>query len=222
MVLTLEPTDYWSDRFCCINNYLTFTIAGIIAVFVPKSFFEWLFIGSSTVNPTFWQVLLQTLVGPIAAFFTFIGSMGNIPLAAVLYSNGVSYAGIMAFIFSDLVVFPALRIQAKYYGWQMAIYILLVFVIILVTTSLILHFGFLSFDLLPDNTNIEHLSKRKFFELNYSFYLNCLFILLSILFYVWHALKAKSQHQSTDFVESTLLIIACIAIVWLFIGVFLI
>lgn len=102
-----------------------FTIAGIIAVFVPSAFFQTLFIGSgqSGGNPGFFAVLENVLVGPIAAFFTFIGSMGNIPLAAVLYGNGVSFGGVMAFIFSDLVVFPVIRVNAKYYGWKMALYI---------------------------------------------------------------------------------------------------
>ncbi len=118
-----------------------FTVAGIIAAYVPRRFFETLFIGAGADDPAIWQVLLQTLVGPIAAFFTFIGSMGNIPLAAVLYSNGVSFAGVMAFIFSDLVVFPVLRIQAKYYGWKMAVYILLIFLAVLTVSALILHYG---------------------------------------------------------------------------------
>jgi len=95
--------------------------AGVIAAFVPKEFFETLFVGSgSNSDPGFVQVLLQTFVGPLAAFFTFIGSMGNIPLASILFANGVSFAGILAFIFSDLVVFPVLRINAKYFGWKMA------------------------------------------------------------------------------------------------------
>lgn len=89
---------------------LGFTVAGVIAAFVPKSFFQALFVGAGTDDPAFWEVLAQSLVGPVAAFFTFIGSMGNIPLAAVLFENGVSFAGVMAFIFSDLVVLPVLRI----------------------------------------------------------------------------------------------------------------
>lgn len=93
-----------------------FTVAGVVAAFVPRSFFQWLFIGSETGELGFLQLLQHALVGPVAAFFTFIGSMGNIPLAAVLFSNGVSFAGVMAFIFSDLVVLPVLRIQAKYRG----------------------------------------------------------------------------------------------------------
>jgi uncharacterized membrane protein YraQ (UPF0718 family) len=96
-----------------------FTVAGIIAAFVPREFFGWLFIGGA--DPNFLELFAQALVGPVAAFFTFIGSMGNIPLAAVLYGNGVAFAGIMAFIFSDLVVLPVLRINAQYYGWRMAL-----------------------------------------------------------------------------------------------------
>ncbi|MDX1580744.1 MAG: permease, partial [Alphaproteobacteria bacterium] len=126
-----------------------FTVAGIIAAFVPRSFFEALFVGSGDPDAGFTEILLQAVVGPLAAFFTFIGSMGNIPLAAVLYENGVAFAGIMAFIFSDLVVFPVLRIQARYYGWKMALYILLMLLTGLVVVSLLMHYGLALFDLLP-------------------------------------------------------------------------
>ena len=120
-----------------------FTIAGIVAAFVPRSFFETLFLGVGSGDSfTFGQILEHTLVGPVAAFFTFIGSMGNIPLAALLYQNGVSFAGIMAFIFSDLVVFPVLRINATYYGWRMSLFIMLTLFVALVGTTLILHYGF--------------------------------------------------------------------------------
>lgn len=103
-------------------------MAGIVTVFVPSSFYETLFIGVGHApgqSYSFLQLLEHVLVGPVVAFFTFIGSMGNIPLAAVLYGGGVNFAGIMAFIFSDLVVFPVLRIIAQYYGWKMSLYILL-------------------------------------------------------------------------------------------------
>lgn len=193
-----------------------FTVAGIIAAFVPQSFFETLFIGSGSDNPTFWQVLAQTIVGPIAAFFTFIGSMGNIPLAAVLFGNGVAFAGIMAFIFSDLVVFPVLRIQAKYYGWKMASYILGVFLLILLTTSLLLHYGFAAFDLLPDPDTAREVIERDFFKVDYTLFLNALFAALSLGFLGW-AIKKHGSHSmgSSRLSEKILFWLAMVAYLWL-------
>ncbi|WDI30976.1 permease [Hyphococcus flavus] len=162
-----------------------FTVAGAIAAFVPKAFFQMLFIGSGSENPAFWEILAQTIVGPIAAFFTFIGSMGNIPLAAVLFSNGVSFAGVMAFIFSDLVVLPVLRIQAQYYGWKMALYILGVFLVILVACAVILHFGFSFAGLLPDSASANSVTDREFFKVDYTLFLNAGFLTMSGAFLVW-------------------------------------
>eukprot|EP00913_Durusdinium_trenchii_P010917 g10246.t1 len=155
-----------------------FTIAGIISAFVPASFFATLFVGSgSESDPGFGQILLQTIVGPVAAFFTFIGSMGNIPLAALLFANGVSFAGIMAFIFSDLVVFPVLRISAQYFGWKMAIYILAVFLAALIASALVLHYGFVMVDLIPQgNVSAESIKPSERFRIDYTFWLNLVFL----------------------------------------------
>lgn len=156
-----------------------FTVAGIISAMVPESFFQALFLGSggpSAANPGFLAVLSQTLVGPLAAFFTFIGSMGNIPLAAVLFTQGVSFAGVMAFIFSDLVVLPVLRINAAYYGWKMALYILGIMLVGIVSVSLVLHYTFVLFDLLPDFSSQAAVSDREFFQWNYQSVLNIIFL----------------------------------------------
>jgi uncharacterized membrane protein YraQ (UPF0718 family) len=196
-----------------------FTVAGIIAAFVPRGFFQALFVGSGTDDPAVWQLLLQALVGPVAAFFTFIGSMGNIPLAAVLYGNGVSFAGIMAFIFSDLVVFPVLRIQASYYGWKMAIYILGVFLVVLVATALILHYGFALFGLLPDAGSAQSVTERTFFAVDYTLFLNLAFIALSAAFVTW---KAKASGfdlgVSAQTGERVLFGLAMLAFAWLAAG----
>ena len=156
-----------------------FTVAGLISAAVPKSFFEALFLGAGNDTLTFLEVLAQVLVGPIAAFFTFIGSMGNIPLAAVLFSNGVCFAGVMAFIFSDLVVLPVLRIQARYYGWKMALYILAVFLASLVGTALLMHYGFYFSGYLPDPSSAKTVSQRDFFKADTTLLLNALFFALS-------------------------------------------
>ena len=174
-----------------------FTVAGIIAAFVPNAFFTTLFVGSGAENePAFWQVLLQTVVGPVAAFFTFIGSMGNIPLASLLYSNGVSFAGIMAFIFSDLVVFPVLRITAKYFGWKMAVYILGVFLVSLIASALVLHYGFSIAGILPQGTGSEkQIQPSERLKIDYTFFFNLFFIAISGLL-VW--LSFSKSHQESD------------------------
>ena len=199
-----------------------FTVAGIIASFVPKSFFQALFIGSGEGDPAFWQVMVQCLVGPVAAFFTFIGSMGNIPLAAVLFDNGVAFAGIMAFIFSDLVVLPVLRIQAQYYGWKMAFYILGIFLCILVITALLLHYGFLALDLLPQAGTGKSVTERTYFKIDYTFFLNLGFLFLSVFFFIWRVKTEGIPSFDTDKLsDKVLLALALVAIVWLTVGALL-
>lgn len=199
-----------------------FTVAGIIAAFVPQLFFHALFVGSDSADPAFWEVLLQSLVGPVAAFFTFIGSMGNIPLAAVLFSNGVSFAGVMAFIFSDLVVFPVLRIQAQYYGWRMAFYILGVFLAALIAAAMVMHYGFALAGILPDPATAESVVKREFFAVDYTLFLNSIFILLSgaFLFWRWKTSGLPGGHGGGPG-DRVLFILASLAFVWLAIGLVL-
>ncbi len=193
-----------------------FTVAGAIAAFVPKSFFQTLFVGSGGEDPAFWEVGIQTLVGPVAAFFTFIGSMGNIPLAAVLFGNGVSFAGIMAFIFSDLVVFPVLRIQAKYYGWKMALYILCVFLTVLVAAALIMHYGFAVTGMLPDASAAKSVTERQFFKVDYTLFLNLAFAAVSLGFLAWKAATSGLKMSRSDqFSERIMFWLAMAAFVWL-------
>ncbi len=164
-----------------------FTIAGIVAAFVPDSFFQTLFIntGEGQSSFSFLTLLEHVIVGPVAAFLTFIGSMGNIPLAALLYGKGVSFAGVIAFIFSDLVVFPVLRINAKYYGWKMSLFILFLLFTSLIVTSLVLHYGFNLFDILPDASAGKSVIEKEHFQLDYSFYLNLVFLVISgVLIYL--------------------------------------
>lgn len=193
-----------------------FTVAGMIPAFVPKSFFQGLFVGAGRSDLGFLDIFAQTLIGPVAAFFTFIGSMGNIPLAAVLFTNGVSFAGIIAFIFSDLVVFPVLRIQAQYYGWTMALYILGVFLTVLVGTALLMHYGFSMVGMLPDPSITKSVIEREFFTVNYTLVLNAGFLLMTAGFWGWN-LKHKHGHSIDHGTlgENILFWLAVTALVWL-------
>ncbi|MEQ8481103.1 MAG: permease [Hoeflea sp.] len=193
-----------------------FTVAGIVAVFIPRSFFEWLFVGSGSGDLGFLQLLQHSLIGPVAAFFTFIGSMGNIPLAAVLFSNGVSFAGVMAFIFADLVVFPVLRIQARYYGWRFAFYVLGVFLATLVTATIALHYGFQLAGLLPDPSAARSATDRNFFAVDYKLLLNIASFAVSLILVVW---KARTSGiplgWGSDVSEKILFVLTMFAFVWL-------
>ncbi|KGE79322.1 permease [Halomonas sp. ND22Bw] len=172
-----------------------FSVAGIIAAFVPRSFFQALFPGAGTEAGAL-ELVAQAVIGPVAAFFTFIGSMGNIPLAAVLFDNGVSFAGVMAFIFSDLVVLPVLRINARYYGWKMAFYLLAALLSGLVLTALLLHLGMDVLGALPDASVTGRITEREFFALNYGFFLNLAFLAMSVvLIWLWWRAPAEECHH---------------------------
>ncbi|WP_031427715.1 permease [Flavimarina sp. Hel_I_48] len=199
-----------------------FTIAGIVAAFVPDAWFETLFVGSGGGNTdfSFLQIIEHIVVGPVAAFITFIGSMGNIPLAALLFSKGVSFAGVMAFIFSDLVVFPILRINAKYYGWKMSLFILFLLFTSLVGASLILHYSFDLLSILPDPSQVT-ISENSYFAIDYTFFLNLAFLLISgFLIYLGFfkrkdVMYMKEMAPKSKLLENILKYAALICYVWL-------
>jgi len=117
-----------------------FTVAGFVAVLVPASFWSMVFLVDLQGAAPAWLVALENaVIAPLAAAATFIGSMGNIPLATVLNANGVLFAGIMGFIYSDLMVPPLIQVNAKYYGWKMALYIAAAMYASIVATALILN-----------------------------------------------------------------------------------
>lgn len=192
----IRSREYWQDigttyvmewQMVWKDVLIGFTVAGIISAAVPQSFFQALFLGSggdNAANPGFWLTLQQALVAPLAAFFTFIGSMGNIPLAAVLFGQGVTFAGVMAFIFSDLVVLPVLRINASYYGWKMALYILGLMLIGIVTVALVMHYGLAALGMLPEFSSSRDPGEREFFQVNYQLGLNIVFLMATAVL-VW-------------------------------------
>ena len=203
-----------------------FTVAGIISAFVPESFFQLLFIGSggeNAANPGFLAVLAQTIIGPVAAFFTFIGSMGNIPLAALLYDHGVSFAGVMAFIFSDLIVLPVLRINATYYGWKMSLYILLLLLSGLVVVSVILHYSMVWLEIIPHAGGGQASAGQghEFFSFDYRFVLNLVFLAMSaVMIWLWHRGRGGGDHNhgddgSASLTEIMLRTLSGVAIAWL-------
>jgi uncharacterized membrane protein YraQ (UPF0718 family) len=147
--------------------------------------------------------------------------MGNIPLAALLYDQGVSFAGVMAFIFSDLVVLPVLRINATYYGWKMSLYILLLLLSGLVVVSIILHYGMVSLDILPHVGGGRAAAEQEYFRLDYRFVLNLVFLVMSaVMIWLWRRGRdsAHGDHDhggSSSLTDQILRTLNGLAIVWL-------
>ena len=102
-----------------VDIALGLLIAGALAAWVPDSFWNAFFFSN---NPTISKII-GPLVGPLVAMVSFVCSVGNVPLAAVLWRGGISFGGVVSFIFADLIILPILDIYRKYYGWKvMGIY----------------------------------------------------------------------------------------------------
>src|SRR5882762_5978402 len=120
-------------------------IAGAIAAWVPESFWRSFFI---TDHPTL-SVLWGPIVGPIVSIVSFVCSIGNVPLAAVLWNGGISFGGVVAFIFADLLILPILNIYRKYYGGKVSLFLLGTFYAAMVGAGLIVEVVFQGLGLVP-------------------------------------------------------------------------
>jgi hypothetical protein len=156
-----------------------------MAVFVPAAFWATIFLtGQVDVLPDWLIAVENAVVAPFVAAATFIGSMGNIPLATVLNANGVLFAGLMGFIYSDLMVPPLVAINAKYYGWRVAFYIAGVMFVSIVATALILHLGFGLLGITPESGRaVEDVVQ---FALDYTFWLNVLMVFVTAVMVYLH------------------------------------
>jgi uncharacterized membrane protein YraQ (UPF0718 family) len=155
-----------------------FTVAGFVAVLIPASAWEAIFLIDAVGTIPDWLIAVQNaIVAPFVAAATFIGSMGNIPLATVLDNNGVLFAGIMGFIYSDLMVPPLVMINAKYYGWRVALYIAGIMLISIVLTALLMHVSFTALGIVPEGG--REIGEVTRFALDYTFYLNIVFVIVA-------------------------------------------
>lgn len=175
--------------------FIGFTIAGFVAVFVPASVWKAAFLAdlAKSSGPNIWIVLENALLAPFVAAMTFIGSMGNIPLATILNGSGVLFAGIMGFIYSDLIVPPLVAVNAKYYGWRVALYIAAVMYVSIVATAIILNFSFALLGVLPESARqVKEITQ---FQLDYTFWLNLAAIGGAGVLYRLHRGHVKNQEE---------------------------
>jgi uncharacterized membrane protein YraQ (UPF0718 family) len=147
-------------------------IAGAIAAWVPESFWHTFFLTDHPVLSKIWG----PIVGPIVAILSFVCSIGNVPLAAVLWNGGISFGGVVAFIFADLIILPIINIYRKYYGWRMALYITATFYVAMVVAGYAVELLFGAAGLVPSERNATVSDSGV--SWNYTTWLNIVFLVL--------------------------------------------
>jgi len=165
-----------------IDIALGLFIAGALAAWVPKEFWQAFFLSADPVG----SKIVGPLIGPIVAIVSFVCSVGNVPLAAVLWNGGISFGGVIAFLFADLIVLPILDIYRRYYGLRIALLLLGVSYAAMVGAAYILELVFGVAGLVPPQRSARIVEAH--LTWNYTTWLNIVFLGLAALF-VWRFLK---------------------------------
>ncbi len=181
---TMEWSMLWKDLA------IGFLVGGVLSAFVPDTVWKALFLTDAS---PWLKIPLNALLGPLIAVATFVCSIGNVPLAAVLWGGGASFGGVLAFLYADLIVLPLLDTYRRYFGWRMAAYIAAVFYATMVVASLIMDITFTGLGLVPDHT-MDVRAHITHFSLNYTFWLNLVFGALGAYLW-WVSRKHPMQHH---------------------------
>src|ERR1700736_4618440 len=138
---------FWMDWTMLWKELVAgFLIAGFLAALVPSDWWKALFI--ETGNPML-RLIENAAVGPIIAILSFVCSVGNIPLASLLWANGISFGGVISFIYADLLVIPLILIYRKYFGGRATVYIVVIFYASMVAAGVIVDLLFAATNLMP-------------------------------------------------------------------------
>ena len=157
-------------------------ISGALAAWVPAEFWQSFFVVDHPLLAKLWG----PIVGPLVAVISFVCSVGNIPLAAVLWNGGISFGGAIAFIFADLIVLPILNIYRKYYGWKMTAFLFATFYAAMAGAALIVELIFGTLGLVPAQRNARVVEVSITWD--YTTWLNIAFLILASVL-VWRFLK---------------------------------
>ena len=149
-------------------------IAGAVAAWVPNSFWQHLFLTGHPLAAKLWG----PVIGPVISLLSFVCSIGNVPLAAVLWNGGISFGGVVSFIFADLIIIPILIIYRKYYGTRMMLVLLAIFYATMVLAGYIVEFLFGALGLIPAERTAKVAEQS--LQWNYTTVLNIIFLVLAV------------------------------------------
>ncbi len=148
-------------------------IAGAVGAWVPDTFWRHLFLAGDPLAARLWG----PVIGPVISLLSFVCSIGNVPLAGVLWNGGISFGGVVAFIFADLIIIPILVIYRKYYGTRMMLVLLGIFYATMVIAGYIVEFLFGGLGLIPADRAARVAEEG--IRWNYTTVLNIIFLLLA-------------------------------------------
>lgn len=163
-------------------------IAGVLSALVPRSWWETLFLArGGGAPPGLWVSVENVVVGPVIAIASFVCSVGNIPLAAVLWKSGISFGGVIAFIFADLVTIPMVLVYREYYGWKPALVYAAYLLATMIIVALVVDGAFRWTGLVPDPVGAAAAGRREmdYFSWDYTTWLDLIFLPLAGL--LWWA-----------------------------------
>jgi uncharacterized membrane protein YraQ (UPF0718 family) len=150
-------------------------LAGAMAAWVPESFWQSLFLSDHPTLSAVWG----PIIGPVVAILAFVCSIGNVPLAAVLWNGGISFGGVLAFIYADLLVLPILNIYRKYYGIKMTLVLFGTFYVAMVGAGYLVEILFAATGLIPEHRMAMVMEAG--ISWNYTTWLNIAFLILAAL-----------------------------------------
>lgn len=158
-----------------IDLLLGFLIAGALGAWVPDSFWSTLFLSGHGVGTELWGAL----IGPLVAVISFVCSVGNVPLAAVLWRGGISFGGAISFIFADLIIAPILNIYRRYYGGRVGLYLFAVSYFAMVLAGFLIGQLFTAMGVTPTHRNVQVFVTT--ISWNLDTFLNIIFLAVSLL-----------------------------------------
>jgi uncharacterized protein len=157
-----------------------YLVAGFLAVLVPTSLWNAIFFHGHGVVTSIENVI----VGPLIAILSFVCSIGNVPLAAALWKGGISFGGVVSFIFADLITFPLLLIYRRFYGWALTLRILAAFWLVMSAAGLVTEYLFAGTGLVPASRPAEVVQPS--FQWTYTTYLNLAFLVVFVGLFLLH------------------------------------